>query len=91
MNQSIIMSKVQPLTKLDDAIIDELHIVLGNSDGQVQVEAFDILIHVASLAKLRELKGLAVMVELVESCNDVGVGRQINPSLDVFLQPDGFQ
>ena len=86
-DETLAVSEVHGRCKLDSDIVSELEIVAGDVHTQVEVEFFNVLVHVAAVGHFGHNKlGSSVGVdELVECSYNVGVGLDINPFLYIFV------
>ena len=86
-DETLAVSKVHGRCKLNSDIVGEFKIFAGDVHSQVEVEFFNVLVHVAAISHFGHYKLSASIGvdELVECSYNVGVGLDINPFLYVFV------
>jgi len=87
------VSKVDGSGELNSDVVDQLEVAAGHVHAQIELELFDVLVHVSAVGHLGHDKlvaGVGVH-ELVKCSYNVRVGLNINPFLDILNFRNFFQ
>ena len=89
MHQAMWVSKLHALGYLYHTVIYDFHILRGYIAIQIKLLLLDISVHV-SIGHFTQTESInlvsSIMIELIKSNHHVGMGRQSNPSIDVFIR-----